>query len=197
MHLSRRCAKIRLRPVVVPPNHQASSAARAAVSQSSRTALKCRQLVTYLVPRRFPSTVQFPVLQSSIYFLLIMDPPSSQADSSQSSLEGADNSVPTSPDSSAVSLSSATSEETAPTGNPQTPGGFTSITLRKLFVGGLPFSTSSSVLKEHFDQFGPIEEAVVISDRASGKSKGYGFVSWSISFCDHLVCFAFSCVPVW
>jgi len=50
-------------------------------------------------------------------------------------------------------------------------------TLTKLFVGGLPYHTKDETLKEYFDKFGQIEEAVVITDRATGKSKGYGFVT--------------------
>ena len=47
----------------------------------------------------------------------------------------------------------------------------------KIFVGGLKYSSKDDVLKEYFSQFGEIEEAVVIYDRESGLSKGYGFVS--------------------
>ncbi len=50
-------------------------------------------------------------------------------------------------------------------------------TLTKLFVGGLPYHTTDETLRAFFSQFGDIEEAVVIHDRATGKSKGYGFVS--------------------
>jgi len=50
-------------------------------------------------------------------------------------------------------------------------------TYRKVFVGGLPYHTSDESLREFFNSFGDIEEAVVIHDRATGKSKGYGFVT--------------------
>eukprot|EP00116_Pleurobrachia_bachei_P003513 sb/3463775/ len=46
-----------------------------------------------------------------------------------------------------------------------------------VFVGGLPYHTSDQSLREFFNAFGEIEEAVVIHDRATGKSKGYGFVT--------------------
>uniref|UniRef100_A0A0K2UA63 RRM domain-containing protein n=1 Tax=Lepeophtheirus salmonis TaxID=72036 RepID=A0A0K2UA63_LEPSM len=46
----------------------------------------------------------------------------------------------------------------------------------KLFVGGLPYHTTDKSLREHFEVFGEIEEAVVITDRTTGKSRGYGFV---------------------
>lgn len=46
----------------------------------------------------------------------------------------------------------------------------------KLFVGNLPYEVTSEELGEFFSQFGDIEEAVVITDRMTGRSKGYGFV---------------------
>ncbi|BES92248.1 RNA Hypothetical protein region containing protein 1 [Nesidiocoris tenuis] len=49
-------------------------------------------------------------------------------------------------------------------------------TWTKLFVGGLPYHTTDKSLREHFAVFGDIEEAVVITDRQTGKSRGYGFV---------------------
>lgn len=54
-------------------------------------------------------------------------------------------------------------------------------TYTKLFVGGLPYHTTDETLKAHFDQYGEIEEAVVITDRVTNKSKGYGFVSETLS----------------
>ena len=50
-------------------------------------------------------------------------------------------------------------------------------TFTKIFVGGLPYHTTDKSLREFFDKFGDIEEAVVITDRQTGKSRGYGFVS--------------------
>lgn len=55
-------------------------------------------------------------------------------------------------------------------------------TFTKIFVGGLPYHTTDKSLREFFDKFGEIEEAVVITDRQTGKSRGYGFVSTSIRF---------------
>lgn len=46
----------------------------------------------------------------------------------------------------------------------------------KIFVGGLAWETRTETMKHYFEQFGDILEAVVITDRATGKSKGYGFV---------------------
>lgn len=58
-------------------------------------------------------------------------------------------------------------------------------TWTKLFVGGLPYHTTDQSLREHFSVYGEIEEAVVITDRQTGKSRGYGFVS-SLSLVIHV-----------
>ncbi|XP_029590632.1 RNA-binding protein 24 [Salmo trutta] len=50
-------------------------------------------------------------------------------------------------------------------------------TYTKVFVGGLPYHTTDSSLRKYFEVFGEIEEAVVITDRQTGKSRGYGFVT--------------------
>jgi RNA recognition motif-containing protein len=48
----------------------------------------------------------------------------------------------------------------------------------KLFVAGLPWSINNGTLKDLFSQYGEIAEAVVIMDRDSGRSKGFGFVTF-------------------
>lgn len=50
-------------------------------------------------------------------------------------------------------------------------------TFTKIFVGGLAWETRRDALRHYFEQFGEILEAVVICDKYSDKSKGYGFVS--------------------
>lgn len=55
-------------------------------------------------------------------------------------------------------------------------------TFTKIFVGGLPYHTTDKSLRQFFEAFGEIEEAVVITDRQTGKSRGYGFVSHSLVF---------------
>jgi len=45
-----------------------------------------------------------------------------------------------------------------------------------LFVGSLPFSTTDDDLKAHFEQAGKVVSARVITDRDSGRSRGFGFV---------------------
>lgn len=49
-------------------------------------------------------------------------------------------------------------------------------TLTKVFVGGLAWETPKEAMREHFDKYGDILEAVIISDKLTGRSKGYGFV---------------------
>jgi len=46
----------------------------------------------------------------------------------------------------------------------------------KLYVGGLPYSTTEDALREHFAQAGEVVSAVIIMDKMSGRSKGFGFV---------------------
>ncbi|KAK3038555.1 hypothetical protein RJ639_029355 [Escallonia herrerae] len=52
------------------------------------------------------------------------------------------------------------------------------LTTPKLFVSGLSRLTTDDKLKEAFSQFGNLQEAKVIVDRESGRSKGFGFVSY-------------------
>ncbi|MBI4634763.1 MAG: RNA-binding protein [Candidatus Rokubacteria bacterium] len=47
---------------------------------------------------------------------------------------------------------------------------------QKLFVGGLSFSTSSERLREMFSQAGQVESATIVTDRETGRSRGFGFV---------------------
>jgi RNA recognition motif-containing protein len=49
----------------------------------------------------------------------------------------------------------------------------------KLYVGGLPYSTSDTQLEELFSAHGTVESARVITDRMTGRSKGFGFVEMS------------------
>ena len=49
----------------------------------------------------------------------------------------------------------------------------------KLYVGGLPYSTQEDALKELFAQAGSVVSAVIIMDKMSGRSKGFGFVEMS------------------
>ena len=46
----------------------------------------------------------------------------------------------------------------------------------KLYVGNLPYTTTSTDLEQLFGQHGAVQSAEVISDRETGRSKGFGFV---------------------
>ncbi len=48
----------------------------------------------------------------------------------------------------------------------------------KLYVGNLDYGVTSDQLGEHFSQAGKVVDSVVISDRYSGRSKGFGFVEY-------------------
>jgi RNA recognition motif-containing protein len=47
---------------------------------------------------------------------------------------------------------------------------------RKLYVGNLPYSATEQTLHEKFAPFGTVESANLITDRDTGRSKGFGFV---------------------
>lgn len=53
------------------------------------------------------------------------------------------------------------------------------MTSNKLFVGGLPYSTTNEELANQFAPAGTVLSAKVITDRESGRSKGFGFVEMS------------------
>ncbi|KAM7518063.1 hypothetical protein LguiB_017025 [Lonicera macranthoides] len=55
---------------------------------------------------------------------------------------------------------------------------FGDTTFTKVFVGGLAWETQSETMRRYFEQFGEILEAVVITDKNTGRSKGYGFVTF-------------------
>lgn len=53
------------------------------------------------------------------------------------------------------------------------------MTSKKLYVGNLPYTTTDADLKDLFSQAGNVESATIISDKFSGRSKGFGFVEMS------------------
>ncbi|XP_043691601.1 probable RNA-binding protein ARP1 [Telopea speciosissima] len=57
-------------------------------------------------------------------------------------------------------------------------GQFGDTTLTKVFVGGLAWETQKETMREHFEKYGEILEAVIIADKITGRSKGYGFVTF-------------------
>lgn len=48
----------------------------------------------------------------------------------------------------------------------------------KVYVGNLPFTVDQEKLKELFASYGEAEEVIVISDKFSGRSKGFGFITF-------------------
>jgi RNA recognition motif-containing protein len=51
--------------------------------------------------------------------------------------------------------------------------------MAKLFVGGLSWNTDDNMLRAKFEEFGAVEEAVVVKDRDTGRSRGFGFVRYA------------------
>ena len=47
---------------------------------------------------------------------------------------------------------------------------------QKLFIGGLPFGTSTEALRELFNQVEGVDNVTVVTDRDTGRSRGFGFV---------------------
>ncbi|RLB45352.1 MAG: RNA-binding protein, partial [Deltaproteobacteria bacterium] len=50
---------------------------------------------------------------------------------------------------------------------------------KRLFVGGLSWGTDDEGLRMAFERFGEIDDAKVISDRETGRSRGFGFVTFA------------------
>jgi RNA recognition motif-containing protein len=53
------------------------------------------------------------------------------------------------------------------------------IDLNKLYIGSLDYAVTADQLKELFSEVGTVVDSVVISDKYSGRSKGFGFVEMS------------------
>ncbi|RYP32915.1 hypothetical protein DL768_011120 [Monosporascus sp. mg162] len=51
--------------------------------------------------------------------------------------------------------------------------------MSKLFIGGLSWSTDDNALRQKFEEFGQVEEALVVKDRNTGRSRGFGFVRFA------------------
>jgi cold-inducible RNA-binding protein len=50
---------------------------------------------------------------------------------------------------------------------------------KKLYIGGLPYSTTEDQLRDAFSQAGAVASAAIIMDKMSGRSKGFGFIEFS------------------
>jgi len=51
--------------------------------------------------------------------------------------------------------------------------------MAKLFIGGLAWHTDDQTLRTKFSEFGEVEEAIVVKDRDTGRSRGFGFVRFN------------------
>lgn len=49
----------------------------------------------------------------------------------------------------------------------------------KLFIGGISWDTNEDRLREYFQSFGEVVEAVIMKDRATGRARGFGFIVFS------------------
>ncbi|CAJ2669047.1 unnamed protein product [Trifolium pratense] len=54
-----------------------------------------------------------------------------------------------------------------------------SMSSAKLFVGGVSYNTDESGLRDHFARYGEVLEAKIIMDRETGRSRGFGFISFA------------------
>ena len=54
---------------------------------------------------------------------------------------------------------------------------------KKLYVGGLAWATTDDGLRTAFEKFGEVTDAKVITDRDTGRSRGFGFVTFSDAEC--------------
>lgn len=49
----------------------------------------------------------------------------------------------------------------------------------KLYVGNISWNSTSESLKEYFEQFGAVEDAFIMKDKVTRRSKGFGFVTFT------------------
>ena len=60
---------------------------------------------------------------------------------------------------------------------------------QKLFIGGLAGTVTSESMRDFFSQFGKVIDSTVMLDRETGRSKGFGFVSFENANIDHILGF--------
>jgi len=59
---------------------------------------------------------------------------------------------------------------------------------RKLFIGGLNFDTTNEDFRHYFSKFGDVTDSIIMTDKATGKSRGFGFIVYShISMVDEVM----------
>jgi RNA recognition motif-containing protein len=61
------------------------------------------------------------------------------------------------------------------------------ITVKKIYVGNLPWSATEADLRELFSSIGTVHSAAVITDRDTGRSRGFGFVEMDDSDADKAI----------
>ena len=59
--------------------------------------------------------------------------------------------------------------------------------MKKIYVGNLPFSTTEAELREAFTPFGEVHSVAVITDRETGRSRGFGFVEMDDENADNAI----------
>ena len=52
---------------------------------------------------------------------------------------------------------------------------------RKVFVGGLKLSTTPNAIVDYFQRFGPVDECIITKNKQTGRSRGFGFVTFQLS----------------
>ncbi|RZR70611.1 hypothetical protein BHM03_00000857 [Ensete ventricosum] len=95
-----------------------------------------------------------------------------------------------------MASSSASSSSSPSTYSPRNRSRFGDTTFTKVFVGGLAWETPTEELRRYFEQFGQILEAVIITDKITGRSKGYGFVSPPSPFPPLALCCVFFALAI-
>ncbi len=58
---------------------------------------------------------------------------------------------------------------------------------RKLFIGGLPYRTTGDELRDAFAQAGEVVSASIVTDRETGRSRGFGFVEMADDAADNAI----------
>jgi RNA recognition motif-containing protein len=58
---------------------------------------------------------------------------------------------------------------------------------RKLFIGGLPYRTTNEELQEAFAKAGTVVSASIVTDRETGRSRGFGFVEMEDADADNAI----------
>lgn len=59
--------------------------------------------------------------------------------------------------------------------------------MKKIYVGNLPWSTTEQDLTDFFSAYGNVESAVIITDRETGRSRGFGFVEMADGDADRAI----------